>query len=130
MGQFDSYIERNAPPSPRTTRAFNMAVPVVAIVYVIVERDVSYVPLAAFFTLMFLPAGVAPKAYNRAFAALDRHTVPSALCLFAFSLAGPFAFLSTIVSYSTSLYIAAPVAVVLTTYGTIRRQARLRGRTS
>lgn len=125
MGQFDSYIERNAPPSPRTTRAYNVLIPAAAIVYVIVERDIRRIPLAAFITLMFLPAGIAPKATDRAYAALDRHTVPSILYLFVFSLAGPFAFLCAVTSYSTSLYIAIPIALALTTYGAIRRHNRL-----
>lgn len=129
MGQFDSYIERNAPPSPRTARAYGVLMPAAAIVYVIVERDVSRVPLAAFITLMLLPAGIAPKATDRAYAALDRHTVPSILFGFAFSLAGAFALLRAVTSYSTSLYIAIPIALALTTYGAIRRHNRHRSAT-
>ncbi|NUR97563.1 MAG: hypothetical protein HOV67_20190 [Kribbellaceae bacterium] len=101
MGQFDSYIERNAPPSPRTARAYGV----------------------------LMPAAAIPKATDRAYAALDRHTVPSILFGFAFSLAGAFALLRAVTSYSTSLYIAIPIALALTTYGAIRRHNRHRSAT-
>jgi hypothetical protein len=57
---------------------------------------------------------------------LARHPVPHSLVFFVFILAWLFVFLSTVVSHTTSLYIAAPAAVVLTVLAAIHRRSRLR----
>jgi hypothetical protein len=126
MGQFDSYIEHNAPWSPRTTRVVNLVIPTAAIVNAAVDRDFSSILLAALFALVLLPAGIAPTAHRAALAALDRHAVTSAGFMFLITSLMLFALFARLVSRSTSLYTAVPAAAALAIYGAIRRRARLR----
>jgi hypothetical protein len=127
MGQFDRYIDRNAKPPAGVIRVFCLVAPVAMIIQAIDSRRLEDVLVAAFGVVLFLPSGIAPKAYRARLAALDKHLVLGAVLMFVFMLCALFVLLTNFLSRPTSIYIAAPAAFVLTAVAAVRRRTRLRG---
>ncbi|MFF0338749.1 hypothetical protein [Kribbella sp. NPDC004875] len=126
MGQFDRFIERNAKPSSRGMRVFCLVMPIAMIVQAVGSHRLDDILTAAFGVVLFLPAGIAPKAHRARLAALERHLVLSAVCMFLLMLCALFVLLAKFLSHPTSLYIAVPTAFVLTATGVVRQHARTR----
>lgn len=107
-------------------RLFCLVMPIAMIVQAVGSHRLDDILTAAFGVVLFLPAGIAPKAHRARLAALERHLVLSAACMFLLMLCALFVLLSEFISRSTSLYIAVPASVVLTAAGTIRQHTRTR----
>ncbi|MGW6196216.1 hypothetical protein ACWF0M_08715 [Kribbella sp. NPDC055110] len=125
MGQFKQYVERADPP-PRLMRVFCLIAPIALIVQAVDSRHLEDILTAAFATVLFLPSGIAPKAYRARLAALDRHLVLSAAFMFLLMLCVLFVLLSEFMSRTTSLYVAAPASAVLTAIAAVRQRTRTR----
>jgi hypothetical protein len=128
MGQFDSYIDPDKNPPPSAVRVFVLVAPVFMIAEAVRSRRLEDVLLAVLFTALFVPSGIAPKAYRARLDALDKRLLPSTVAAFLFMLCGLFVLLAKFLGLSrpTSLYIALPAAVVLAAVGAVRQQARIR----
>lgn len=126
MGQFDRFVDRNASPPAGVIRVFCLVAPVAMIIQAIDSRRLEDILVAAFGVVLFLPAGIAPKAHRARLAALDKHLVLGAVFMFGFLLCALFVLLAEFLSRSTSIYIAAPAAFVLTAVAATRRHTRAR----
>jgi hypothetical protein len=124
MAQFDRFIERNTPPSPRTTRVFSVVFPVLMTVKAIATRRLEDILTAIFFDALLLPSGLWPTAHGARLKALDRHPVLGPVAMFVLTGTGVFVLLGPFLTRRHSLYVALPAAVVLTAVGTVRRRVR------
>ncbi|MFC6161538.1 hypothetical protein [Kribbella jiaozuonensis] len=126
MGQFDSYIDRKAAAPPGVVRAFCLVAPVFMIIQAVGSHRLEDILMAGFGVVLFLPSGIAPRWYRARLAALQNHLVLGAVFTFSLMLCVLFILLATFFNRSTSIYIATPVALVLTTAAAVRQHTRLR----
>ena len=127
MGQFDRFIERDVGTSSLGSRVFCVVLPVLWIVKAAESRHLNDILITVFMVVLMLPAGIAPKAHRARVAALDKHPVFSSVFMFLLMLCGFFVLFTQFLSRPTSIYLAAPAALALTTGGAVRRRGRARG---
>jgi hypothetical protein len=126
MGQFDRFIDRKAEPPAGVMRVFCLVAPVFLVIQAVGSRRLEDILTAVFAVVLFLPSGIAPKAYRARLAALDKHLVLGAVLTFGLMLCALFVLLTNFLSRPTSIYIAASAAFVLTAIAAVRQRTRLR----
>ncbi|MFG1627901.1 hypothetical protein [Kribbella sp. NPDC049227] len=125
MGQFDRFIERTSTPPPGVRRVFDLVLPVCFVVRAVSTRHLEDILWAAFFVALILPAGIAPKAFPARVAAWEQsHPILGALSGFLMTGCATFLLLRFFLDRTASALVAAPLALILTLIGLVRRRTR------
>ncbi|MGZ0149409.1 hypothetical protein ACXJJ3_20260 [Kribbella sp. WER1] len=125
MGQFNGYLESGEPP-PSLWRAILIIGSCAAIVNAIFNRQLDDILIAVLLAVQCLPAGITPRRHRAALDALDRRPVLKFATLWTVGTCWFFVMLSQTLSRTTSLYLAVPTALTLTTASAVLRYRRLR----
>ncbi|RZU13581.1 hypothetical protein EV645_4427 [Kribbella rubisoli] len=124
MGQFDSFVERSTNPPPMATRVFCVVLPILWIVKAARSRHLEDILIAAWFVVLMLPSGIAPKAYPARLATLDRRPIISSVFMFLLMTTGAFVLLAHFLPRATAVLIGVPFGLVLTITGQLVRRRR------
>ena len=124
MGQFSKYVERSTRPPSGLLRVFCLIAPIAAIVQAVMSRRLEDIVTAVWLVVLFLPSGIAPKAYYARLAALDKRPVLSMVFMFLLLSCGAFVLLTDFFDRGTSALIGVSLALVLTVAAHLLRKRR------